>query len=291
MPYYWYYPPPRVTPQVVYLSLSHFQLPNPAFQTRGPTQAPATAARTRPGNAHQFSAVPAPQSASLPHSPLRPPVPNPGIFIPPCIGGQNLSPTPFPSCWQWVTPLLQHWPRHPQLSACEVHSDPNPERRRALASCPAGRFVTAKTPGREGGTLGPQQRLLAAPGANGGHASGLFKTLAIRSSRGKGVLPNRLVGRASVPASPNCCGMPNKSGLARTLALPMNGRLDLGNTPVTRLCVPPANAIKATETAIPGVLRVRPAPIDGVVGPARFSIVPDPLSIRRNPGSPLLPNF
>jgi hypothetical protein len=29
--------------------------------------------------------------------------------------------------------------------------------------------------------------------------------------------------------------MPNKSGLARTLALPINGRLDLGNTPSRRL--------------------------------------------------------
>jgi len=36
-------------------------------------------------------------------------LPNPRIFSSPCIGGQNLSPTPFPPCWQWVTPILRPW--------------------------------------------------------------------------------------------------------------------------------------------------------------------------------------
>src|ERR1035438_10451706 len=44
-------PPRRSTPQVVCRSRPRFQLPNPSSQTRLPTQAPATAARTRLGNA------------------------------------------------------------------------------------------------------------------------------------------------------------------------------------------------------------------------------------------------
>jgi len=36
-------------------------------------------------------------------------LPNPRILSSPCIGGQDLSPTPFPPCWQWVTPILRPW--------------------------------------------------------------------------------------------------------------------------------------------------------------------------------------
>ena len=49
-----------------------------------------------------------------------------------------------------------------------------------------------------------------------------------------GELPNRLSGRASVPASPNHLEIPRRSGLARTLALPGNRVADLGNTPLIR---------------------------------------------------------
>ena len=44
-------PPRRFAPQVVYRNVPCFQLPNPPSQTRLPAQAPATAARTRLGNA------------------------------------------------------------------------------------------------------------------------------------------------------------------------------------------------------------------------------------------------
>ena len=50
-----------------------------------------------------------------------------------------------------------------------------------------------------------------------------------------------------------------------------------------------ANAKKASETAIPGVLRMRPAPIDSVLGLVRFSSAPTPFppAETRNPPTPL----
>jgi hypothetical protein len=39
------------------------------------------------------------------------------------------------------------------------------------------------------------------------------------------------------------------------------------------------NAKKPLETAIPGVLRIRPAPIDSVLGPVRFSRARTPLPV------------
>ena len=44
-------PPRSLTPQVVYRSRPRFQLPNSPSQTQWPTQTPATATRTRLGNA------------------------------------------------------------------------------------------------------------------------------------------------------------------------------------------------------------------------------------------------
>jgi hypothetical protein len=38
-------------------------------------------------------------------------LPNPSILSSPCIGVQNLSPTPVPPCLQWVTPFLHSWLR------------------------------------------------------------------------------------------------------------------------------------------------------------------------------------
>ncbi len=46
-------PQRRLTLQVVCRSRPRFQLPNPSSQTRLPIQTPATAARTRLGNAHR----------------------------------------------------------------------------------------------------------------------------------------------------------------------------------------------------------------------------------------------
>jgi hypothetical protein len=60
---------------------------------------------------------------------------NPSILTSPCIGVQNLSPTPLPPCLQWITPILQPWlrrgsripsRRNPCASQIAAHLCPRP---------------------------------------------------------------------------------------------------------------------------------------------------------------------
>ena len=84
-------------------------------------------------------------------------------------------------------------------------------------------------------------RYLGPPGANGEH----FRPYPLRAGRNADQ-PNNLVRRHSCPCAKT-----------QRRAQPLQSEA--------------ANAKKASETAIPGVLRMRPAPTDSVFGLVRFS--------------------
>ena len=116
----------------------------------------------------------------------------------------------------------------------------------------------ARAQGRSRRTCAPT-RYLGPPGANGGH----FRPYPPRTGQNADQ-PDTFVRRHSRP-----CGKPHSR------AEPLQSEA--------------ASAKKASETAIPGVLRMRPAPIDSMLGLVRFSSARTPLpsAETRNPLTPL----